>query len=132
MRQKFYVTTTAPPEPAASSTGTATGAAGAAVTLTIAAAGAGVYHYLHSIRIEKVYAILPLVAVGQVVVTTTNLGGLAWTFGHAILAIGNSERSEVSYPSGLRCAAPNTATTIVCPAQAEIIWRVSAVWRTGQ
>lgn len=130
MIQKFYIGILEADvsETPATQTATATAALGTGVTLTIPAPGSGLYQYLHSIIIEKVYGALPLVGLGALVVSTTNLGGIAWTFGHAVLSIGNQERSEISFPGGLRCAAPNTATTIVCPSNPQIVWRVSAVW----
>ncbi len=108
---------------------TATGAAGAAVTLTIPAA-TGLFHYLTLLEIVR-YATAAITGTATpVVVTTTNLPCTpAFTFATAA-AVGTADVR--SYVSGtpLRSAAAGTATTIVCPAIASVIWRVNAVYFT--
>lgn len=110
---------------------TATGAAAAAVTLTLPAPGAGLFHYITSLRIS-IYATAARAGnATPIVVTSTNLPGpLAWTFQTA-QAIGTIDRLDADITQPLRVSAANVATTIVCPATASVIWRVTALYYTG-
>lgn len=108
---------------------TATGASGAAVTLTLPAT-ASVFHYIQTIEIVK-YAVAALTGVATpIVVTTTNLpGNIAFTFGTA-QAIGTTLVEGLSGIDALRSSVVNTATTIVCPATTNVIWRVNVFYYT--
>lgn len=106
---------------------TATGAAAAAVTLTIPAPGAGLRQYLTYIGMNRSASVLLTAAAAPVVVTTTNLpGALAFTFGADAAAQGVDKiiREDFAYP--LAASAQNTAVTIVGPATAGVIWRITA------
>ena len=108
---------------------TATGIAGAAVTLTLPAAGAGLFHYITFIRIAKFATALLTAGATPVVVTSTNLpGGVAWSFSAGAEAAGTQVEIASSPTTPLVSSAANTATTIVCPATASIIWRVSVYY----
>lgn len=108
---------------------TATGIAGAAVTCTLPAA-ASVFHYIQAMQITK-YAAAALTGVAApVIVTTTNLpGSPAFTFPTA-QAIGTSVDEDLIGIDALRSSVVNTATTIVCPATANVIWRVNVFYYT--
>jgi len=109
------------------SLGTAVGAAGAAVTLTLAAPGAGLRHYLTYLSINRFAAALLTASSTPVTVTTTNLpGSLAFTFAADALALGAIDRWREDFAYPLAASAQNTATTIVCPATTNVIWRVTA------
>lgn len=106
---------------------TATGAAGAAVTLTIPAPGAGLRHYMTYLSINRFAAALLTAAAAPVVVTTTNLpGSLAFSFAADAAAQGTLDRWREDFAFPLMSSAQNTATTIVCPLTANVIWRVTA------
>jgi hypothetical protein len=107
---------------------TATGAAGAGVVLTIPAAGAGLYHHICHIEIRQYAAIAQVGAAAPTVVTSTNLPGAnAWTF-KTVLPIGEAEPQITEPTDPIRSSVANTATTIVCPAVAGIIWRVNVYY----
>lgn len=112
---------------------TAVGAVNAAVTATLPAAGAGLFHYITSIRVTKLYAILGVASGAGVTISTGNLpGNPAWTTEQAAGALGTTVK-VVDEACGLpiKSAAANVATTIVCPAQAQTIWRVNVTYYTG-
>lgn len=110
---------------------TATAAAAAAVTLTIPAAGAGLSHYLTTIEITAYTTVARTGTATPIVVTTTNLpGALAWTFATAG-AVGATDIRVPTLTTPLKSSSANTATTIVCPATASVIWRVTAAYFTG-
>lgn len=108
---------------------TATGAANAAVTLTIPAPGVGLYHYLTGLEVVRV-ATAALAGSAVLTITTTNLpGSLAWSAGNAMAAGGTARDVALTLESPLRSAAPNVATTIVCPAPgAGVSWRINALY----
>ena len=107
--------------------GTATGIAGAAVTLTIASPGAGLRVYLTYITIARFATALMTAAATPVIVTTTNIPG---TLAFSIPANAEAQgaafviREDFAYP--LAVSAQAAATTIVCPATPNAIWRVTA------
>ena len=109
---------------------TATAAANTAVTLTIPAV-AGEVHFIKSIQITRV-ATAALAGTAALQITTTNLGGLAWTVGNAMSA-GGTQNDIVLTPSlPLQSDAVNTASTIVCPAPgAAVIWSLNVTYYTG-
>lgn len=110
---------------------TATAATGVAVTATLPAV-AGMRHYLDRVDVTQI-ATLTAAGVTAVVVTTTNIpGGPALSFGSDYL-IGRAIIQDLDFgASGMTTTAINTATTIVCPATPNVIWRVNAVYRLGQ
>lgn len=108
---------------------TATGAAAAAVTLTLPA----VVSQTHNICLLEIEAYSTAARTGgvtPVIVTSTNLPGTpAWTFASAAAA-GSTDTKLYTPIRPLVATAANTATTIVCPATASIIWRVNAIYYT--
>lgn len=112
---------------------TATGAAGAAVTLTLPAPGVGLRQYITAIRVRRFAAATLTAAATPVVITTTNLpGSIAFTVGAEALAQGISAvevAEDFAFP--LLCTAQNTATTIVCPATPNVIWRATAWYQVA-
>ncbi len=107
--------------------GTTTGAAGAAVTLTLAAPGVGLRHYLTYLSMARCATALLTAAAVPVVCTTTNLpGALAFSRSADALAQGVCDAWREDFAYALASSAQNTATTIVCPATPNVIWRVTA------
>lgn len=106
---------------------TNTGAAGAAVTLTVAAGGAGLFHYFTRIIVQRFATALMTAAATPVLVTTTNLPGTRVFSIPADAAAQGTVYTEYIEPTQpLKSTAANTATTIVCPATPNAIWRVTA------
>ena len=105
---------------------TATGIAAAAVTLTLPQT-ASARHRITQIQVDAYTTVARNGTATPVVVTTTNLNGLAFTFGSAG-AVGAVERDSILSLNGVDADVANTATTIVCPATASVIWRVNVVY----
>lgn len=111
----------------APSLGTAVGASGAAVTLTLASPGAGLRHYITYLSIVRFAAVALTAAGTPVTLTTTNLpGALAFTFPADALGLGAVDRWREDFAYPIAASAQATATTIVCPATTNVIWRVTA------
>lgn len=110
---------------------TVTAAANTLTTLSLPAAGAGLFHYITSIEIAKYATVAVVGAAAPVVVTSTNLpGALAWTTPTA-QAVGTQYDIDVAMNSPLKSSTANTTTTIVGPATASVIWRITAFYYTG-
>jgi hypothetical protein len=111
---------------------TATGAAAAAVTATLPAV-AGLRHIVDFIRVTRSATALLTAGATPTVVTTTNLPGTpALTFGADAAAQGADKEVVLDFgSSGLAATALGTATTIVCPATTNAIWRVNVGYRVG-
>lgn len=108
-------------------TATTVGASGAATTLTIAAPGVGLRHYLTYLSINRFAAALLVAGAAPVTVTTTNIPGtLAFSFAADAAAAGTLDRWREDFSFPIMASAQNTATTIVCPATTNVIWRVTA------
>lgn len=108
------------------------GTVGAATTLTLAAPGLGLRHYLTYVSINRFAAAALTASATPVAVTSSNLpGSLAFTFEADGAALGTvvRVREEFGYP--LVASAPNTATSILCPATPNVIWRVTAGFYLG-
>jgi hypothetical protein len=106
---------------------TNTAAAGAAVTLSLAAPGTGLRHYLTYIRIGRVASTLLTAGATPVLVTTTNIpGSLVFSMPADAAAQGTvfAYQEDFSYP--IAASAQATATTIVAPVTAGVIWRITA------
>jgi hypothetical protein len=110
---------------------TATGAAGAAVTATLPAPGAGLFHFISLIQIQHVATAALTAAATPVLVTTTNLNGPIFDFQANAAAQGVSETQFLSPTLAIQSAVANTATTIVCPATPNVIWRVNVFYYTA-
>lgn len=106
---------------------TSVGASGAAVTLTLPAPGAGLRQYLTYLSINRFAVALLTAGAAPVTVTTTNIpGALAFSFAADAAAQGTIDRWREDFAYPLASTALNTATTIVCPATTNVIWRVTA------
>jgi hypothetical protein len=102
-----------------------------AVTLTVPAAGAGLFHYFTRIMVQRFFATAGLAGATPTLVTTTNLpGARAFSFPTAG-ALGTSVAEILEQSQPLKSSAANTATTIVCPASTDTIWRVTADYYVG-
>lgn len=113
--------------PVTSGIGTTVGASGAATTLTLAAPGAGLRHYITYLAINRFAAAALTAAAAPVTVTTTNLPGtLAFSFAAEASPQGSLDRWREDFAFPMATNAQNTATTIVCPANTGVIWRVTA------
>lgn len=106
----------------------ATAATGAAVTLTIPAV-VGRFHNISHISITAYSTAARTGNATPITVTSTNLGGIAWTFA-TVAAIGTTDVKIIEPDTELKSAVSNTATTIVCPATTNIIWRVVVLYNT--
>jgi len=110
---------------------TAVGAAAAAVTNTLPAAGVGLFHYITRINIVKYNTVAVVGGVTPVTATSTNLpGSPAWTFASAA-AVGTVAATDLEPSSPIRSAVANTATTIVGPATASVLWRITVYYFTA-
>ena len=111
---------------------TATGTSSAGVTLTIPASAASTFHYITYIEIHKFAVALLVAAAAPVLVTSTNLNGNPTTdFSAGAELAGSGVRVQISPAIPLKSSVAATATTIVCPATTNIIWRVTAYWYVG-
>lgn len=109
---------------------TGVGAAAAAVTLTLPAV-ASQFHYIARIEITAYSTVARVGGVTPVTVTTTNLpGSPAFTFASAA-TVGTTDRYVIELGPSWRSSVVNTATTIVCPATASIIWRVNVIYSSA-
>lgn len=108
---------------------TATGAAAAAVTLTLPAV-VGLFHNISYLSITAYTTVARVGSATPVLVTTTNLSGSpAFTFASAA-AVGTTDIKSFDFPQPVKSSVANTATTIVCPATASIIWRINLFYST--
>ena len=110
---------------------TATGSA-VAVTATLPAV-AGLRHYVDRIDVTRSATVALTASATPVLVTTTNIPGLpALTFGSNAAAIGDDKTVSLDFgASGMAASAAGTATTVVCPAVAGVIWRINVAYRLG-
>lgn len=112
---------------------TGTAAVNTGVTVTLPAV-AGAFHYITSIQIQKLYAVVGVAAAAGVIITTTNLpGGPAFTT-EQLASVAGTVATVVNLSfagNPLKSSVVNTATTIVCPAQLQTIWRVNVTYYTG-
>lgn len=110
---------------------TGTAAVNTGVTVTLPAV-AGQFHYITQIQIIKFYAALGVAAAAPIVATTTNLPGtMALSFGQSAAAQGIIEQQTITPTTPIKSSVVNTATTIVCPAQLQTIWRVNVFYYTA-
>lgn len=112
---------------------TGTAAVNTGVTVTLPAAGAGLFHYITSIEVVKLYSVVGVAAGAGVIITSTNMPGTpAWTTEQLASAAGTAARVVTFAPATpLKSSVANTATTIVCPAQLQTIWRVNVTYFTA-
>ncbi len=112
---------------------TATAAVNNSVTCTLPAAGVGLFHYITSIRVSKLYAAVGSANAAGVVITSSNLpGSPSWLTEQAAGALGTCIKVVDEVPGlPIRSLAANANTTIICPAQAQSIWRINVQYYTG-
>lgn len=92
------------------------------------------FHYILSIKVTKLYSVVGVANGAGNIITSTNLSGSpAWTTEQLASVAGTAVQvvSEVAAGLPMKSAAANTATTIVCPAQLQTIWRVQVCYYTG-
>ena len=107
---------------------TGTAASGVALTVTLPAVASS-FHYVSNIRIVMYNVAARTGGAAPIVITSTNLNSLSWTFPSAGAIGTNYEITDVC-PIPLKSVTVNTATTIVCPATTNVIWRVSVTYFT--
>jgi hypothetical protein len=113
----------------ATSTVTVVGAAGAAVTLTVPAPPSGMRNYVTSVVINRFAAAALTAAATPTTVTTTNIAGaLALSIPAEAAAQGSIDRWREDFAWPLAGNATGTATTFVCPATSNVIWRATATY----
>jgi hypothetical protein len=109
---------------------TATAAVNTAVTLTLPAAPS-FFHYITRIQIKRFFVTAGLAGTTPTLVTTTNIPGTpAFSFGTSG-AIGTTLEEVISPALPIKSTTVNTATTIVCPASTDTIWRVNVMYALG-
>lgn len=106
---------------------TAVGAAAAAVTATLPAV-ASQFHYITMIEVMFYATAARTGGATPVTVTTTNLPGANALTLPSAQAIGTLQQLKYEFPTPLKSAVVNTATTIVCPATTNVIWRVNVYY----
>lgn len=111
---------------------TATSAVGAAVTAALPVA-AGLRHYIDNITVVRSATAALTPSATPVLVTTTNIPGTpAFTFGSDAGGIGVDKTVQLDPGgSGMAATSINTTTTVLCPAYAGVIWRVTVTYRLG-
>lgn len=110
-----------------------TAAVNTALTASLPAV-AGQFHYITSIQITKLYAVVGVASGAGIIVTSTNLpGSPAFTTEQLASAAGTATRVVDLNLTGnpLKSSVANTATTIVCPQQLQTIWRINVTYYTG-
>lgn len=111
---------------------TATAAVSTALTLTIPAPGANMFHYITKIIISKYCGVSLTASATPIIVTTTNLATTPSFDFKTLGSLGDSERIALDFTSNpLKSTTNNTATTIVCPVAAGVIWRVNVFYYVG-
>jgi hypothetical protein len=105
---------------------------GAAATATLAAV-TGLRHYVDFVAVTRSAAALLTAGATPATVTTTNIAGSpALTFGSDAAAQGVDTTREIDFgSSGMAATAAGAATTVVCPATPNVIWRVTVAYRLG-
>lgn len=103
--------------------------AGVGLTATLPAV-TGQYHYIGLIYVSKIATANITGTATPINVTSTNLASsFSLKFGTAQL-IGELVEQQFVFPHPVKSTAVNTATTLVCPATANIIWKIQIVYYT--
>lgn len=112
---------------------TGTAAVNTGVTVTLPAPAAGLFHYITSIQVMKRYSVVGVAAGAGNIITSTNLPGTpAWDTEQLASAAGTVARViDYNPTTPLKSSVAATATTIVCPAQLQTIWRVNVSYFTA-
>jgi hypothetical protein len=108
-----------------------TAAVNTALTITLPAVAAK-FHYITSIQILKRYSVIGVAAGAGIIITTTNLNGLAWDSEQLAAPAGTVVKVVDLLPATpIRSAVVNTATTVVMPQQLQTIWRANVSYFTA-
>lgn len=107
----------------------ATGAGGAALTLTLPGE-TGKFHYIYSLHLVMYSTAARTGGATPVVVNTSNLGTLAFTFPSAG-AVGTTHEIRLEPASPIKSAAVGVNTTIGVTATTNVLWRFTAVYRSA-
>ena len=107
-----------------------TSTAGAALTVTLPAGGTGMFHIIEKVFIQAYNTAARTGGATPVTVTTTNLPNTPSILFSSAGAIGTIE-DKVMCGGFLKSSVANTATTIVCPITASVIWNVIVHYRLG-
>ena len=111
---------------------TTTAASGAALTLSVPTPGIGLFHYITKIVINKYCAATLTAGAAPIIVNTTNIATTPSIDFKTLGSIGDSERIELDFTGNpLKSTTANTATTIVCPVVAGVLWKVSVFYYVG-
>lgn len=109
----------------------ATAAINVGVTLTIPAPGASLRQYLVRLKIEAYYGAALAAAAAPIIVTTGGTAGLTGTpTWNTPTGTAQGQKYDIVLEQALaiEAAADNGTITIICPANASIIWKVTAWW----
>ena len=111
---------------------TTTAAVGVAASLSLPLV-TGLRHYIDFIKVRRSATAALTPSATPVLVTTTNLpGSPVFTFGSDAAGVGIDQEQTLDFGgAGLAAAAPGVATTVVAPAYAGVIWRITASYRLG-
>lgn len=111
---------------------TATAAVGLTITATLPAV-TGLRHYIDAVQVVRSATAALAASATPVLVTTTNIPGApVLTFGSDAAGIGLDKEQRLPVGSGgIAATALGTATTIVCPAYAGVIWRINVAYHLG-
>ncbi|TAG44491.1 MAG: hypothetical protein EAZ30_17215 [Betaproteobacteria bacterium] len=109
-----------------------TAAVGAALTATLPAVP-GLRHILDFVRVNRSATAALTAAAAPVLITSSNLpSAFAMTLGQDAGGIGIDRELVMDFGgTGLAATAINTATTIICPVYAGVIWRINVGYRLG-
>lgn len=111
---------------------TSTAASGAALTLSVPTPGIGLFHYVTKIVINKYCAATLTAGVAPIIVTTTNIATTPSVNFKTLGSLGDSEIIQLDFTGNpLKSTTANTATTIVCPVVAGVLWKVSVFYYVG-
>ncbi|SRR5258706_6488833 len=110
-------------EPSATVSISSTGVSGAAITATIPSVP-GSFHYINLVQVYMYSTAARTGGVTPVTVTTTNMRGAPSLLFDSAGAAGTSQMREWRFSNSFKSQLAATATTIVCPATASVIWQV--------
>ena len=107
---------------------TATAAVNTAVTASLPAV-VGQFHCIVALQVQKLYSVVGVAAGAGIIITTTNLPGTPAFTTEQLASAAGTVVTVVNFAptTPLRSSVSNTATTVVCPAQLQTIWRIN-VW----
>lgn len=107
---------------------TATAVADAAVTCTLPAPGANLRQHISRIEISRFGCAAGPGGGAPIIVTTTNLVGTPAFDFESVWALGSLTREILEQDHVIRASAANTAVTVVAPATAGALWRITVFY----